>query len=170
MATRDACDGHDDKVNEHAAKENASAEFRGEAQSGVSPQLERSRQATQAAWQRLEAEFGLLDISEVSVILQGTGAESGPQLPLPTGLLGVKLGPSLVYPGFQFDRESGAVLAVIRTLLAVAADNDWSNESLALWLISPTTSFPAEDRPVDHLIAEPESVIAAARNDFESRW
>lgn len=170
MATRDACDGHNDQVHEHAAKENPSAEFRSEVQSGRSPQLERSRQATQAAWQRLEEEFGLLDISEVSVILRGAGGESGPQPPLSTWLLGVKPGPSLVYPAFQFDRRFGTVFAIIRRLLALAADNGWSNEDLALWLISPTTSFPAEDRPVDHLISEPDAVIAAARSEFESRW
>ena len=78
--------------------------------------------------------------------------------------------PSLLYPGFQFLRESGKALAVIESPLALAARNGWPNESVSLWLISPSDSFPDEDRPVDHLATEPEAVLAAARNVFEFQW
>jgi hypothetical protein len=132
----------------------------------VSPQLLRSRRATAGAWVRLEDEFGLLDSDEVKELLGITSAVS--LTLMDHDLLGVTRGGSAVYPGFQF--ESGTILPVIKPLLALARENEWSNEDLSLWLISPNTSFDAEDRPVDHLVGEPEAVLASARDEFESLW
>lgn len=66
------------------------------------------------------------------------------------------------YPGFQFDWEHGAILAVIGALIQLADANGWPLEDLTAWLLSPSTSFAEEDRPVDHL-QEPETVLAAAK-------
>lgn len=132
----------------------------------ISPQLLHSLQATAAAWSRLEGEFGLLGDAEVKGLLDVTSASS--LAVMDRELLGVTRGGTIVYPGFQF--ESGAILPVIKQLLALAGENEWSNEDLALWLIGPNTSFEAEDRPVDHLAGEPEAVLASARDEFESLW
>ena len=127
-----------------------------------SPQLERSKMATESAWRRIEAEFGLLRIEEVAALLSGPVVASE--------LLGVHRGGNLVFPGYQFDREARTVRSVIGPLLAVAADNSWSNESLALWLTGPLTSFEADGRPVDHLADQPDIVLSSARNTMEALW
>jgi hypothetical protein len=85
-------------------------------------------------------------------------------------LLGVLRGKSYLYPGFQFDRERGVVLPVIPQLLKLSRENEWSDGDLILWLQGPTTSFEEEDRPVDHLRTDPDAVLAAATNEFETLW
>ncbi|TFD28666.1 hypothetical protein [Cryobacterium lyxosi] len=132
----------------------------------VSSALLYSRQATAAAWNRLEGEFGLLDSNAVKALLRATSAVS--LVEMDRELLGVTRGGTTVYPGFQF--ASGTILIVIKQLLALARENEWSNEDLSLWLMGPNTSFEAEGRPVDHLVGEPEAVLASARDEFEALW
>jgi hypothetical protein len=117
-------------------------------------------QATENAWRRIEAEFGLLTAREVAELL---GAR-------PTKLLSVQRGKTLRYPGFQFDREARAILPVIEPLINLARANGWRMADVALWLTSPSTSFDAEDRPVDHLREDPDAVLAAAQNAFEAEY
>ncbi|WP_166788751.1 helix-turn-helix domain-containing protein [Cryobacterium sp. TMT4-31] len=116
----------------------------------------------------MEAEFGLLTDSEVAKIL-GVTSTNLIRLRNSGRIIAVKRGPSVRYPGFQFDRASRAILPVIRPLVAVARDNGWSNESLTLWMLGPTTSFEEEDRPADHL-HEPELLLAAAHSHMEALW
>lgn len=137
----------------------------------VTPQLARSRQATENMWHRLEVEFGLLTGREVAELL---GAEPNDQSYLSSKstarqLIGVRRGNAYCYPGFQFDRDHGAILAVIEPLIQIADANGWPLEDLTMWMLSPTTSFEREDRPVDHL-HEPVAVLAAAKATFEAVW
>jgi hypothetical protein len=138
----------------------------------VSPQLARARQATEAMWDRVGSEFGLLTEQEVAELL-GAGRDNrsyAASKRTARKVIGVRRGTAVLYPGFQFDREhGGAVLEVIEPLIRLADANKWSLEDLALWMCSPSTSFPEEDRPVDHL-QEPEAVLAAAKNVFEAEW
>jgi hypothetical protein len=132
----------------------------------LSRDLLQSRQATAAAWSRLEDEFGLLDSNAVEALLGATRTVS--LAAMDRELLGVTRGGAIFYPGFQF--ESGTILPIIKQILALASENEWSNEDLSLWLMGPNTSFEAEDRPVDHLVGEPQAVLASAREEFEAFW
>ncbi|MBB5643173.1 hypothetical protein [Cryobacterium roopkundense] len=140
-----------------------------EKSAAVSPELAWSRRETAAAWRRMDEEFGLLDAGEVHELL-GTEPDrdlTSSKLEL-RGLIRVEVGGRVLYPGFQIDRDKRAVLPVVAGLLDLAAENSWRSEDLALWLMGPSTSFEAEDRPVDHLREEPDAVLGAARSAFES--
>ncbi|MGY4858264.1 helix-turn-helix domain-containing protein [Cryobacterium sp. AP23] len=139
-----------------------------ETESYTSPQLARSLRSTQLAWDRMEAEFGLLTDNEAAKFL-GVTSTNLIRLRNSGRIIAVKRGPSIRYPGFQFDRASRAILPVIKPLVEVARENGWSNESLTLWMLGPTTSFDAEDRPADHL-HEPELLLAAAHSHMEAVW
>lgn len=156
MNNKDAEDEPAARAEQHIAAEEASAP--GTASSSL--QLARSQQATEAAFQRIQQEFGLLRIEEVAELL---GAR-----PISSELLGVRRDGIIVFPGYQFDRGERTVRLVIEPLLALARANSWSNESLALWLIGPSTSFEADGRPVDHLADQPEAVLASARDTMEA--
>lgn len=158
MNHKDAEDEPAARAEQHIAAEAARAP--GTALS--SPQLARSQQATEAAFQRIQQEFGLLSIEEVAELLDAP--------PIASELLGVSRDGIIVFPGYQFDRRARTVQSVIGPLLALAKDNSWSNESLALWLTGPSTSFEADGRPVDHLADEPEAVLASARDTMEALW
>lgn len=135
----------------------------------VSPQLARARQATEKMWNRLESEFGLLTGQEVAGLLGAEPNDRNLTAAKRTArkVIGVRRGNAYLYPGFQF--EHGAILAVIPPLIQLADDNGRSLESLTAWMLSPSTSFEEEDRPVDHL-HEPEAVLASAKNTFEVQW
>ena len=135
----------------------------------ISPQLARSLQATDAAWRRLEAEFGLLTVAEVAELL-GAGPSDVRTKHAGNQLLGVLRGGEVRFPGFQFDRENGVVLPIIAALIQLAHENRFRDDDLALWLKGPTTSFEEEDRPAGHLRRDPDAVLAAAMSAFEAKW
>jgi hypothetical protein len=139
-----------------------------ETESHTSPQLARSLHATKLVWERMEAEFGLLTDSEAAKVLGVTSTDLI-RLGHSGRIIAVKRGPSVRYPGFQFDRAGRSILPVIEPLVAVARESGWSNESLTLWMLGPTTSFDEEDRPADHL-HEPELLLAAAHSHMEAVW
>lgn len=138
----------------------------------ATPQLARARKATEQAWQRMEAEFGLLTSVEVAKALGADPSNNDYALSkrADNEIVGVLRDGEYRYPGFQFDRERGMVLHVIAPLIQLARDNGWSDESLVLWLQGPNTSFEHESRPVDHLGSDPDAVMAAAQNAFEVEW
>ena len=138
----------------------------------ISPQLGRIMQATDAAWHRLEAEFGLLTGAEVAELLAAGPSNHGSVTTrrAKNEILGVLRGTEYRYPGFQFDRDHGTVLPVIAPLIKLAHENQWRDDDLILWLQAPSTTFEDEDRPVDHLRREQDAVLAAARSAFEARW
>ena len=137
----------------------------------VSDQLVCSVQATQTAWAHMEAEFGLLTSSQVAKVL---GARPSNRMLASRNraahhIAGIVRGNAVLYPGFQFDRVHGKILPLMGRLIGLAMANGWTEHDLLLWLCGPTTSFEEEDRPVDHF-HDPDSVVAAARNEFETQW
>ena len=137
----------------------------------VSDELARSVQATQNAWARIEAEFGLLTSSQVAEVV---GAKPSNRMLASRKraahlIAGIVRRKALRYPGFQFDRVHGTILPLMGRLIGLAVANGWTEHDLLLWLCGPTTFFEEEDRPVDHF-HDPDSVIAAATSEFETQW
>jgi ribosomal protein L7/L12 len=136
----------------------------------TSPQLARSMQATENAWRKMEAEFGLLTSLEIS---KAVGSKS-PNRSYASDqraagkLLAVKRPGGFKYPGFQLDRHEHTVRPVIQDLIKLAADAGRSEAGLALWIVSPT-GYLDGSRPVD-LLDEPETVVEAARQSFNVQW
>jgi len=137
----------------------------------VSPQMARSLQAAENIWRSIEREFGMLTSTEVAERL----GSRKPNRSTASGLrndgriVGIMRGNSYRYPGFQFDADKGAVMPVMPKLIALARENERSDEDLVYWLTSPSSLFHEQDRPVDHLHEE-ERVLAAARDQFEGTW
>jgi len=165
MNSMDASDEND--VGGQRRSKDAAASDTAAVPAAVSPQLARSIRATEVAWHGMAQEFGLLDGTQVAILLGGAGDIDGLPSSVTRGILAVERGDEIVYPGFQFDRDARTVLPVMEPLLALAEANGWRFGDVALWLISPSTSFDMEDRPVDHLISEPSAVLASARDSFE---
>ena len=137
-----------------------------EANSGhISPQLARALQATENAWRRITAKYGMLTGAEVSDLLGE--APGGPPVKRQDLLSAVRGGVDL-YPGFQFDRERGQILPVIAPLLTLASELDWDLDDLTIWLSTPSGYFGG-DRPADHL-DNVEELLSTARNAATVQW
>jgi hypothetical protein len=137
----------------------------------VSPQLARSLQATENVWRSMGAQFGLLTSGQVAELLGASPSNRklASRRRAAHQIAGVVRRNAVLYPGFQFDRSQRTILPVMAQLIRLATANGWSEEDLLLWLCSPTTSFEGQDRPVDHF-HDPDSVLAAARTQFEAQW
>lgn len=136
----------------------------------VTPQTASALQATENLWRRVEVD-GLLTSSEVNILL-GLDPTSGA---IVTGLrhtkqiIGVKRRNRIRYPAVQFSRESRNVRPVIPALIAIAAENDYSQTDLLLWMFTETTYFDDERRPIDHL-EQTEELLDVARNSMGIQW
>lgn len=136
----------------------------------VTPQTASGIQATENFWRRIEVD-GLLTGGEVAKILQLKPSnivtitryrETGQ-------LIGVRRRGRHMYPSFQFDLASHQVLPVIRPLIEIASEYDYSHVDLLFWLYNETTYFEDERRPVDHL--EPaDALLEVARNAMAVEW
>ena len=137
----------------------------------VSPQMARSLQAAENTLRRIEHEFGLLTSVEVAELLGSRKPNRSVAAAQRAAgqIVGIMRGNSYRFPGFQFDREAASVLPVIPKLIALARENDRSDEDLIFWLYSPSSFFPEKDRPVDHIRQE-DRVLAAAVDQFEGTW
>ncbi|BBZ10576.1 hypothetical protein [Mycobacterium branderi] len=136
--------------------------------------IRQSAQAVQAEhnlYRRIDAEFGMLTGAAVG---KRMGSRSRAPRNLAASahrnnhLIAIRQGNHLVYPGFQFGPD-GRPLAVIGRLREIAEANDWSEVGLVQWLCSPTTYFDG-DRPVDHLVEDPDGVVAVAADDMAIEW
>ncbi|WP_448072272.1 hypothetical protein [Georgenia yuyongxinii] len=138
------------------------------AETSVSPQLARAAQATENAWREIEHEFGLLTSSKAAERMGYSGNRTWASAQRRAGrLLGVRRGGAYRYPGFQLDPE---VAPFVSELVAVAREHDWSDESVVLWLCSPSAWIPGDRRPVDLLRAEPHLVLTAAVSAMSPQW
>ncbi|GLE53557.1 hypothetical protein [Mycobacterium montefiorense] len=135
------------------------------------PAVARAVQAELNLYARIEAEFGMLTSTEAG---KRMGSRSSAPRNLATTarrnktLVAVRQGNYLSYPGFQFGPD-GKPLAVIARLLQVADDSGWSEAGLVQWLCSPT-SYLDEARPVDHLVTDPDRVVAVAGEALAVSW
>lgn len=135
------------------------------------PAIARAVQAEHNLYARIDAEFGLLTSTEAG---RRMGSRSRAPRNLAANahrnnqLVAIRRGNHLVYPGFQFGPD-GQPLAVIGRLRKIAEANDWSETGLVQWLCSPTTYFDG-DRPVDHLIEDPDRVAAVTADALAVEW
>jgi hypothetical protein len=137
----------------------------------VSPQMARSLQAAENIWRNIEHEFGMLTSMEVAERLgsRKPNRSMASALRNEGSIVGIMRGNSYRFPGFQFDADKAAVVPVMPKLIALARENERSDEGLVYWLTSPSSFFHEQDRPVDHLHEE-DRVLAAARDQFEGTW
>lgn len=113
------------------------------------------------AWRAIEAEYGLYTAAEVT-LLTGTAFRAGRShvhnLRRRHGLLGVRRGGALVYPGFQF--TTGNVVHVRRdwqNLTAPLLTAGWTEDEVLLWFAAPTGLLSGEV-PVAVLDEDPDRV------------
>jgi len=135
------------------------------------PAIARAVQAEHNLYARIDAEFGMLSSADAG---RRMGSRSRAPRNLATTahragtLVAVHRGNYLAYPGFQFDTD-GQPLTVIARLRDVAEAAGWSEAGLVQWLCAPTTYFDG-DRPVDHLSADPDRVVAVAGEALAVSW
>lgn len=135
----------------------------------MSPQMARSIQASANRWRQVMTEHRFLSSKEASELLGSqTGSRSLASHRWSKGeLLGVKHGTAVVYPEFQFG-ESGQVYPVIPKLISLAKEYGWSEQSLILWLVTPTGYFDDEP-PIAHL-NDPDRILAGALSRLKKSW
>lgn len=136
----------------------------------VSPALARAAQATENAWRRIEHGYGLYTSSQIAKLLGYGGNRTWANAQRSAGrLLGVRRGGAYRYPGFQVS-PGGKLAPVMADLLSLARQHDWSDESLVLWLSSPSEHMPADRHPADLLHEDPGLVLQAARSAMQPSW
>jgi hypothetical protein len=103
-------------------------------------------------WRMLEDEFGSFSEYETALLLglQVSGADSVSAQRSAGKLLSYRRGQDR-FPLFQFNLDRGTVLPVIPELIALARSFGYSDSDLVLWMITKSSLFAAQDRPVDHL-------------------
>lgn len=124
----------------------------------ISPQMAHSIQALDDRWSQVMKDYRFLTSTELHGMPAGRDTAR---------LLKVEHDGAVLYPEFQFD-ETGQVPPVILELISLAESNDWSEQSLLLWLATPT-GFLDDEKPVAHL-DDPERILAGARRRFEQSW
>jgi hypothetical protein len=120
----------------------------------------RSVADTHRKWLAIDTEFGLLSSSEVAERIDKEKEDAGLASDLRQKglLLAVSTPDGFRYPGFQF--ADGEIRPVIHELVDAMREGGWSDESLIIWLCSPSKSFADGGRPVDHL-GDPKLLPAA---------
>lgn len=131
----------------------------------LSPQMERSMQATKRVWREMDEEFGLWTIGQTADYLN-VGLKDVIKLRDDGYLLAVVHEDEILYPEFQF--KDGEINPVITDLIAEAESSGRSESGLALWMVNPTGYLDGK-RPVDFL-DQPEEVLLAARASFNVEW
>lgn len=137
----------------------------------VSPQMARSLQAAENIWRSVAREFGLLTSIEVAELLgsRRPNRSIASTLRSEGTIIGIMRGNSYRFPGFQFDADKSAVEPAMPKLIALARENERTDEDLVFWMTSANSFYREQDRPVDHLRDE-DLVMAAARDQFEGTW
>lgn len=119
----------------------------------------------------MESEFGLLSLSGVDALV---GARNGNQAHAADRrrrgeLLAALRNNSYVFPGFQFDHNAGTVGDWVAPLLVLAERYERDTAGVIMWMMSPTTYFEEEDRPVDH-VHDAHRVVDVAEKDWGVEW
>ncbi|MHA7277392.1 hypothetical protein [Arthrobacter sp. HLT1-21] len=127
-----------------------------------------SRRVARGRWASIAAEFGMLTGPEVDDMV-------GPLSP-PAGCLAAKrqiLGVvtragRVLYPGFQFDPNSGHARPAIARVAMIGLAGGWRDRHLLQWFCLPN-GYLGGDRPVD-VLSDPERLIYAAHGDLDLVW
>lgn len=136
----------------------------------VSPQLARAAQATENAWRRMEHQFGLHSSAQIAELVGYRSNRTWASQQRSAGrLLGVRRGGGFRFPGFQVS-PAGRIAPVMADLISAAREHGWSDESLALWLASPSGRMPDDRCPAEFLHDDPERVLSAARAAMQPAW
>lgn len=109
----------------------------------------------------LEAEFGLLAVSDLVAVAPGNSASLALQWVKERRVFSVGVDGAGRFPGFQFD-GAGQPWAVIADVLDVFAGALGAWE-LALWFTG-SNGWLGGQRPVDVMVHDPRAVVAAARH------
>lgn len=123
-------------------------------------------------WQKVHAEFGLLNVEQLAAKMSPKDYKKGLSVSgkaIKDGnLLGVFFDGEPYFPQFQI--EGGLPRPVIAELNKLRKESNASKASLLLWMVSPTTWWSEDgDRPVDHLENEDE-VLAAYKASMVIPW
>jgi hypothetical protein len=135
-----------------------------EAPARVGPHTMANAARLDARWRDIESRWGLLDAETVA---RAAGSRaSNPRAYAANQrrqrrLLGVRRGGRVLFPGFQFDSH-GQPRPVIADLAHLLLDAGWREDSILLWLASPTGGLSGQT-PADILDAEPDRVLRAAQ-------
>lgn len=124
--------------------------------------------AAQRRWQA-EVAKETLSIQEVAALLDPGQPDPArvAQFAEAGELLGVLHEGVLKFPKYQF---SGAdIREAIPELMALAKHDGIPPWDVAYWMISPSSLFAAQDRPMDRL-DDPDELLIAARYEFETIW
>lgn len=137
----------------------------------VSPASARSIAARENRWTQMEREFGMLTSGEIARAcgLKPSNRQWAADQRAGGRLLGVRRGSRVLHPGFQVDPD-GALRAVIGEVAECGRRAGWSDSSVLLWFVAPTSALVGDRRPVDLLDDDPDAVVAAARNKFAEQW
>lgn len=114
------------------------------------------------AWRDVEATYGLYTGEQVARLTTAKSVRSHVHnLRRRHGLLGVRRGGSLRYPGFQFTQGNPrTVRADWQGLCAPLTAAGWTEDEVLLWFASPTGLLSGQ-RAADLLDADPHRVQAA---------
>jgi hypothetical protein len=132
---------------------------------GVPLPLVMGLRAAEILWRDVDAEFGLLTATELSLRIGAGTANPG----LVNGLyregrlIAMHRAGQVLFSGFQVQRGTGVVQPVIRDLRQ-AAGSAGTDQSLITWLVTPSGHLDGA-RPVD-LLDEGKRVLAAASKSF----
>ena len=124
---------------------------------------------TEVFWRDIEAEFGFLTSTEVSVALGARPTRAyASDLRTAGRILGLRRTNRYVYPGFQF--HTGTVRPVIPRLIALGTEHELEARDVVAWLCRPTTYLRGEARrPVDR-IDETSVILDAAARAWDVAW
>ncbi|CAN7572155.1 DUF2384 domain-containing protein [Arthrobacter sp. LjRoot78] len=120
-----------------------------------------SREAAEAMWRFVHAEFGLLTSQEMALQLGIADPDDVRRLYSEGRLVAIHRGGRVLYPGFQIDPESRTILPVFHDLLRAAEEAVRHESAMISWLVRPSSSLDGA-RPVD-LLDDPERILAEAR-------
>lgn len=136
----------------------------------VDPATARAAQATENVWREIADEFGLLKSSEVGELLGASKSNREfASIRRNRGeLLGVVRNNGYLYPGFQFDRSTGAIRSWVKPLLELAGEHSMGAADVLFWMMSPTTYFGG-DRPADHT-NDGDQLLDVARRSWSIEW
>ena len=129
--------------------------------------MELGKANTEVALQNINASDGLYAATDVAAILD-VGVVTVQEMFATGQLIGLTWKEELVFPGCQFRRDQNKVAAFVKSLIAAAAELDYSLRGLTFWLYSPTTYFGGE-RPANY-IDEPERLVEMFQAHAGVEW